>query len=152
MKPTTLHNLTWIPLMIVSFIAIVLGCAWLISDTPWLLDKEANEALLQLTFDKLFAAEINAHLPDYLTLVYRLFGWWVITIGMLLGSFVQVTKMGTTLARNTIHGVLIVMIIGFYSIEYTFIPSSPFVLLTHGITLMTGLSIWAGNKLKRFDS
>ena len=152
MKPATLHNLTWVPLMIVALTAIGLGCAWLISSEPWMLDKEANEALLRLTFDKLLSAKINAHLPDYLTLAYRFFGWWIITIGLLLGAFVQVTRMGTVPARNTIHGVLIVMLIGLYSIEYTFIPSSPFVWLTHGLALMVGISIWAGYRLKGFDS
>lgn len=138
--------------MIVALTAIGLGCAWLISSEPWMLDKETNEALLRLTFEKLFSVNINAHLPDYLTLMYRLFGWWIITIGLLLGTFVQVTRMGTTLARKAIHGVLIVILIGFYSIEYVFIPLSPFVWLTHGFSLLVVLSIWAGHQLKGFDT
>jgi len=120
MKPTTYHNLTWIPPMVVGIIAIVLGGGWLFSSEPWMLDQHANEVALQISFSELFSHNINSHLPDYLTIIYRFFGWWVITIGLLLTTFVQVTRMGTPLSRKVIHSVLVIMLIGLYTLEISF--------------------------------
>ncbi len=138
--------------MVVGIIAIVLGGGWLFSSEPWMLDQHANEVALQISFSELFSHNINSHLPDYLTIIYRFFGWWVITIGLLLTTFVQVTRMGTPLSRKVIHSVLVIMLIGLYTLEISFIPSSPFLWLTHGITILLGMSIWAGTKLRSFDS
>jgi len=151
MNPKTLHNLTWIPPMLIGLLAICLGLVWLITKEPWLLDKSANEALLGTTYTALFAAPVNAHMPDYLTLTYRFFGWWVLAIGLLIMTFVQVTRMGTRLARNSLHVVILVILVGIYIIEYRFIPSSPFVWLTHGLSGLWLLSVFAAYKLKAYD-
>ncbi len=152
MKPTTLHNLTWIPPFLIGFLAVVMGSAWVLSDSPWLLDQQANEAILRVSFQTLFHAGVNDHLPDYLRLAYRMFGWWIISVGLLVMGYVHVTRMGTVLARNTLHIILTIMLIGLYRIEYTYIPGSPFVWVTHGLMLMLALSIIASAKLKTFDS
>jgi hypothetical protein len=91
-----------------------------------MLDQPPNEALLQTSFHTLFADDINAHLPDYLLVIYRFFGWWVMSIGLLIMTYVHVTRMGTTLARNSILGVLLTILVGVAYMVFNFIPSSPF--------------------------
>jgi hypothetical protein len=151
MNPKLLHNLTWVPLSVIAVSAVALGLSWVVVVEPWLLDRAANEALLQVSFRELLAAGVNAHLPDYFRLSYRFFGWWLLSVGLLLGAYVRVTRMGTRLARNTLHLVLAIVLVGIYVIEYTFIPRSPFVWLTHGLTLLFLISFLASWKLKAFD-
>jgi hypothetical protein len=91
-----------------------------------MLDQPPNEALLQTSFHTLFADDINAYLPDYLLVIYRFFGWWVMSIGLLTMTYIQVTKMGTALARNAILGVLLFILIGVAYMVFNFIPLSPF--------------------------
>ncbi len=147
----TLHNLTWIPLALIGLSAVGLGLGWLFAPEPWLLDRAANEALLQTTFAKLFRADINRYLPDYLTLSYRFFGWWVFSIGLLLMAYILVTRLGTSLARKVIHGVLFILLGGVVYIEQTFIPDSPFVWLTWAVCVFWVLSVWASIQLKKGD-
>ena len=145
------HNLTWVPMFIVGLSALVLGVVYVTINEPWLLDKEANEKLLGVTYNTLFAQNVNQHLPNYLTLMYRFFGWWVVSIGLLISVYVLVTKMGTQLARNTLHIVTVIILTGIYCIEYHFIPETPFLWLTHSIALLFLVSIYGSVKLKQYD-
>ena len=145
------HNLTWVPMFIVGLSALVLGVVYVTINEPWLLDKEANEKLLGVTYNTLFAQNVNQHLPNYLTLMYRFFGWWVVSIGLLISVYVLVTKMGTQLARNILHIVTAIILTGTYCIEYHFIPETPFLWLTHSIALLFLVSIYGSVKLKQYD-
>ena len=71
------HNLTWVPMFIIGLSALVLGVFYVTINEPWLLNKEANEKLLGVTYNTLFAQNANRHLPNYLTLMYRILagGW-----------------------------------------------------------------------------
>jgi len=126
MNQKTIHNLSWIPLFLIGLGAVGFGLGWLFHPEPWMLDQPPNEALLQTSFSNLFAADINAHLQDYLQVIYRFFGWWVSSIGILIMTYVQVTRMGTALARNSILGVLLFILIGVTYMVLNFIPLSPF--------------------------
>ena len=145
------HNLTWVPMFIVGLSALVLGVVYVTINEPWLLDKEANEKLLGVTYNTLFAQNVNQHLPNYLTLMYRFFGWWMVSIGLLVSVYVLVTKMGTQLARNILHIVTVIILTGIYCIEYYFIPETPFLWLTHSIALLFLVSIYGSVKLKQYD-
>ena len=145
------HNLTWVPMFIIGLSALVLGVVYITINEPWLLDKEENEKLLGVTYNTLFAQNVNQHLPNYLTLMYRFFGWWVVSIGLLISVYVLVTKMGTQLARNTLHIVTVIILTGIYCIEYHFIPETPFLWLTHIIALLFLVSIYGSVKLKQYD-
>ena len=145
------HNLTWVPMFIIGLSALVLGVVYVTINEPWLLDKEANEKLLGVTYNTLFSQNVNQHLPNYLTLMYRFFGWWVVSIGLLISVYVLVTKMGTQLARNTLHIVTVIILTGIYCIEYHFIPETPFLWLTHSIALLFLVSIYGSVKLKQYD-
>ena len=145
------HNLTWVPMFIIGLSVLVLGVVYVTINEPWLLDKEANEKLLGVTYNTLFSQNVNQHLPNYLTLMYRFFGWWVVSIGLLISVYVLVTKMGTQLARNILHIVTVIILTGIYCIEYHFIPETPFLWLTHSIALLFLVSIYGSVKLKQYD-
>ena len=138
-------------MFIIGLSALVLGVVYVTINEPWLLNKEANEKLLGVTYNTLFAQNANRHLPNYLTLMYRFFGWWVVSIGLLISVYVLVTKMGTQLARNILHIVTVIILTGIYCIEYHFIPETPFLWLTHSIALLFLVSIYGSVKLKQYD-
>ena len=102
------HNLIWIPVMIIGFIAIGMGLMWALYKEPWLLDKVPNEILLKKSFKELLSAEINHYLPSYLSLVYKFFGLWLTSLGLLIINYVYITRMGTKESRFSIYLVLLV--------------------------------------------
>ncbi|MFQ6613216.1 MAG: hypothetical protein ACE5D1_00085 [Fidelibacterota bacterium] len=152
MNPKSAHNLVQIPLYLIALAAMGLGLSWVFSAEPWLRDQQANEALLGVDFHSLFQAAVNRNLPDYLRLSYRFFGWWMFSIGLLIGGFVQVTRMGTRLARVTLHTILLIMLSGIYRIEFIYISGSPFTFLTHGLLLLVLISIAGSILLGRSDT
>ena len=151
MNPKLLHNLTVIPFFILGITSFIMGFGWMLSSEPWMLDEYANTILLEESYKDLFAHPINENLPRYLTLLYRFFGLWVTTIGMLIMSFTIVTRFGTVMARNFIQSSVFITLIGISIIEYIFIPSSHFVYLTFVLWILWGVSVWAGIKLKTYD-
>jgi len=151
MNPKLLHNLTVIPFFILGITSFFMGFGWMLSSEPWMLDEYANTILLEESYKDLFAHPINENLPRYLTLLYRFFGLWVTTIGMLIMSFTIVTRLGTVMARNFIQSSFFITLIGISIIEYIFIPSSHFVYLTFVLWILWGVSVWAGIKLKTYD-
>ena len=151
MNPKLLHNLTVIPFFILGITSFFMGFGWMLSSEPWMLDEYANTILLEESYKDLFAHPINENLPRYLTLLYRFFGLWVTTIGMLIMSFTIVTRLGTVMARNFIQSSFFITLIGISIIEYIFIPSSHFVYLTFVLWILWGVSVWAGIKLKTHD-
>jgi len=151
MNPKLLHNLTVIPFFILGITSFFMGFGWMLSSEPWMLDEYANTILLEESYKDLFAHPVNENLPRYLTLLYRFFGLWVTTIGMLIMSFTIVTRLGTVMARNFIQSSFFITLIGISIIEYIFIPSSHFVYLTFVLWMLWGVSVWAGIKLKTYD-
>ena len=151
MNPKLLHNLTVIPFFILGITSFFMGFGWMLSSEPWMLDEYANTILLEESYKDLFAHPINENLPRYLTLLYRFFGLWVTTIGMLIMSFTIVTRLGTVMARNFIQSSFFITLIGISIIEYIFIPSSHFIYLTFVLWVLWGVSVWAGIKLKTYD-
>ena len=138
MKNKTKHNLIWGPLFLTGVGAVGLGLCWLFHTEPWMLDQLPNEALLQTSFSNLFASDINTYLPDYLRVIYRFLGLWVISIGLLIITYVQVTRLGTPLSRISILGVLFCILIGIGYMVFNFIPLSPFTTILY---LQAGLLI-----------
>ena len=94
-----------------------------------LIQKDSNNTIesraqgdeLEESYKDLFAHPINENLPKYLTLLYRFFGLWVTTVGMLITSFTIVTRLGTTMARGFIQISFFITLIGISIIEYIFI-------------------------------
>lgn len=147
MDQKKIHTFTWIPLFLIGLGAVGLGLSWLIHPEPWMLDQPPNEALLQTSFQNLFAANINIHLPEYLLVIYRFFGWCVLSIGLLIMTYVQITRMGTALARNAILGVLLFILIGVAYMVFNFIPLSPFKIVLYMQSLMWLTSAYFSTKL-----
>ena len=151
MTPKTLHNLTMKPFFVIGLSAFFAGFGWILSPEPWLLDESANVILLEESYESLFAANINRNLPEYLTLLYRFFGWWVSLIGLLTFGYTYVTRLGTKVSRTTIHVIYFFGLAGIFLILFKFIPSTPFMYLNTFLTLMWSVSVYAGLKLDKYD-
>ena len=130
----------------------MLGVGWLLSPEPWLWDQSANEILLKTSFEELFSVPINRAFPDYLNLSHTFFGWWIVSIGMLILSFTIVTRLGTSLAMVLNGFVLLIILIGLTIIEKMYIPTSPFLYLTWGAWILWVISVWAGIQLQKHDA
>ena len=151
MTPKTLHNLTMMPFFVIGLSAFFAGFGWILSPEPWLLDESANVILLEESYENLFAEKINRNLPEYLTLLYRFFGWWVSMIGLLTFGYTYVTRLGTKVSRTTIHVIYFFGLAGIFLILFNFIPSTPFMYLNTFLTLMWSVSVYAGLKLDKYD-
>jgi len=151
MSPKTLHSLTFVPFFILGVTSFLMGFGWLLSPEPWMLDESANIIILEESYASLFSESVNRNLPQYLTLLYRFFGLWVITIGMLITSFTIVTRLGTPMSRGFIQVSFFITLLGISIIEWFFIPTSHFVYLTYILWLLWVTSVWAGIKLKKYD-
>ena len=147
MNQGTIHNVVWIPLFIIGLVAIGLGVLWCLHPEPWLLDQSPNELILQTTFLNLFSAKINTYLPDYLTVIYRFLGWWLLTSGLLIIIYLRVTRLGTKLARNCLNMILFIVLIGLYYFVFSFIPQSPFVPLLYVLTVLLLSSIYFSTRI-----
>lgn len=142
-----IRTLVTVPMYIIGVSTCILGLGWLLSPEPWLLDQHANEVVLQMSFDQLFAADINTNLGAYLTVIYRFFGWWVFSIGLFTLAYTTATKLETKRSRNILYGVLSVIIAVVYVLELKFIPSSPFLYAAYSLAAMILVSFFASKKL-----
>ena len=122
--------------MLIGLSALGLGLEWCFHPEPWLIDQRPNEALLQTSFNTLFLEKINAQLPTYLTVLYRFFGFWLTSIGLLIITYVKVTRMGTSFARNVLLGVIFIILVGIYYLMLNFIPTSLFLPLVHILAIL----------------
>ena len=148
MNQQTIHNLTWAPIFLVGVAALAFGFVWVLHPEPWLLDQPANEALLQTSFNELFSEDVNKFLPSYLIIIYRLFGLWLITIGLLVLSYVKITKLGTKQARYPIYLTLLITLISMYYLVFKYLPTSPLIPTLYIFTLLLGLSIYFSSRIR----
>ena len=149
MKKRTIHNLIWIPIVLIGLSALGLGLKWCFHPEPWLIDQRPNEALLQTSFNTLFLEKINAQLPTYLTVIYRFFGFWLTSIGLLIITYVKVTRMGTSFSRNVLLGVIFIILVGIYYLLLNFVPTSLFLPLVHILAILWITSTFFSMTLKK---
>ena len=142
MNQKIIHNFIWTPIFLIGVVALVFGFIWAFHPEPWLLDQSPNEALLQTTFKNLFAYEANKFLPSYLIVVYKFFGLWLITIGLLVLSYVKVTKLGTKQAQLSIYSTLFLTLVSMYYLIFKYLPTSPLIPVLYAFTFLLGLSIY----------
>ena len=136
------HNLTWIPIFLIGILTISLGVVWCVLEQPWLLDKSANEVLLQTSFDVLLSEKINMGRPSYLKIIYRFLGLYMLTIGFLIIGYVYITRLGTKIARNCIFLILFVTLLGIYFLVLNYLPSSPLMPVLYLLTFCLFLSVF----------
>ena len=101
-----------VPFLIIGFMAFLLGLLWLFVPDPWMLDKSANVILLDESYSSLFSEPINRNLPKYLTLLYRFFGVWGTSLGLLILAFTIITRLGTKMARGFSQVITLFTLIG----------------------------------------
>ena len=147
MNQKTIHNLIWIPIFLIGIVSLAFGLIWIFHPEPWLIDQPANEALLQTSFNELFSDDANRFLPSYLIVTYRFLGLWLIIIGLLVLSYVKITKLGTKLARLLIHSTLFLTLISMYYLIFMYLPTSPLIPTLYIFTLLLGLSIYFSSRI-----
>ena len=148
MNQRIIHNLVWFPIFFIGVTALIFGLIWVWHPQPWLIDRSPNEVLLQTTFEKLFSFEPNKHLSFYLKVIYRFFGLWLTTIGLLVIMFVRVTKLGTKQARTSIYTIMTFVLIVLYYLMFTFLESSPLLPSLYLFTLLLGISIHSSTLIR----
>ena len=142
MNQKTVHNLIWTPIFLIGTVSLAFGLIWIFHPEPWLVDQPANEALLQTSFNEIFSYSANKFLPSYLTVIYKFFGLWLITIGLLVLSHVKATRLGTRQARVLIHSTLLITLLSMYYLTFKYLPSSPLIPALYIFTFLLGLSIY----------
>ena len=148
MSKTTYRSF-WIPIFIIGVVLMILGPRWMISEEPWLLDKVANEELLEMSFDELFSNDINSTLPEYLRTIYKFFGLWVTTIGVLLLSMLKFFDLNSFKSRKVIHKITGVLLIFSLYLGHTRIPNSPFIYLMWFFVIIYFISFIASWRIKK---
>ena len=141
------HNFTWGPLLVIGIILNILGVVLCIHKEPWLLNQIPNEALLQTSFSILLSEKINNGLPHFLTMIYRLFGLWLLTTGSIIICYVYVTRLGTKVARDSIFLVLSVTLVAIYYLTFSYFPSSPLLPILHFFAICLVSSIFCSKYL-----
>ena len=147
MNQKTIHNFIWAPISLIGVVSLAFGSIWILHPEPWLLDQPANEALLQTSFNELFSYDANKFLPSYLIVIYRFFGLWLITIGLLVLSLVKITRLGTKQARFLIHSTLFLTLLSMYYLIFKYLPTSPLIPTLYVFTLFLGLSIYFSSRI-----
>ena len=142
------YKLFLIPIFIIGLTLTLLGPRWMIVEEPWLLDKVANEETLQMSFDELFSHEANSSLPEYLRTIYRFFGLWVTTLGVLFCSQVLVVDLKQKRPRLTLLTIMGVLLVFALFLGHTRIPSSPFIYLMWTYVVLYLVSAYASWKLE----
>lgn len=136
-----------LPLLILGIILMLMGLGWIFSSEPWMLDKFANEQRLNMKFDKLFEAEINSTLPEYLKQIYRFFGLWVFVIGLFISSFSRKQLIENKNLRLTLLSCISILVYFGMFMAYWLIPSSPFVFLGWLAVILHSISLFAHFKI-----
>ena len=147
MDQKTIHNFVWAPIFLIGVVSLAFGFIWILHPEPWLLDQPANESLLQTSFNELFLDDANKFLPSYLIVIYRFLGLWLITIGLLVLSYVKITKLGTKQARVLIHSTLFITLISMCYLIFKHLPSSPLVPTLYVFTFLLGLSVYFSSRI-----
>ena len=148
MNQKTIHNFIWAPILLIGLVSLAFGFIWVLHPEPWLLDQPANEALLQTSFNELFSEDANKFLPSYLIVIYRFLGLWLITIGLLVLSYVKITKLGTKQARVLIHSTLFINLLSMYYLIFKYLPTSPLIPTLYIFTFLLGLSIYFSSRIE----
>jgi len=117
-----------------------MGLAWIFAPEPWLLDKSANEILLQTTYKELFLREGNEFLKAYLQGLYGFFGLWIFSVGLMIVVYVKATGLDTERVRKYIYLTLVAISTGAYILIVTYIPTSYFLWVNHGVIISVVIS------------
>ena len=142
------HNLVWLPMATIGLVVLLLGLTWFIHPEPWLLDRAPNEALIRTTFQNLFSASINRHLPLYLKVIYKFLGLCLIATSLLTLSYLNITRLGTRSSRKHLYALFFLILLGIYYLIFTYLQSSPLKPILYVLTLLYVFSVVSSVFLK----
>jgi len=147
MTKQRLQHLATVPVLLIGLGSMLMGLAWIVVPEPWLLDKWANEILLQTSFDALFATPGNEFVAAYLKGLYSFFGLWIFSFGLLVVLYVRSAGFERRRVRNRLYLALALILAITYYLQFTFIPTSHFVWVSHSFLLSLALSYLASRRL-----
>ncbi|MFQ6674871.1 MAG: hypothetical protein ACE5LH_00855 [Fidelibacterota bacterium] len=123
-SPRLLHPLSWVPLVLMGLVAVVAGFLGLVAKVS----------------------------PVPGTEIHRFSGLWLMALGGVICAYVFITLMGTRRARNTLLVILGIVMAFLLYLEITFIPQSPFLILTYVLLVPYLISLWASVRLNREEN
>lgn len=136
----SISTLSWGLLLLIGAVAVLTGLGFLLLSQPWTLDRQANEKLLSMTFEQLFATAPT--LPNYLVVLYRFFGLFLASFGLLLTVLAATSyRQGQSWAWWTVLLAVGASILVQTYLIVSFIPSSPFLWLDLGIVVLWAISL-----------
>ena len=147
MKQETIEKLVLVPIMLIGLGSMTMGLLSILLPEPWLLDQAANEMLLQRSYAELLALAGNEYLGDYLKGLYSFFGLWVFALGLMVAAYVMATKMETRRSRSIVHLALALILAMAYTLQFKYIPTSPFLWVSHSFLASLGVSFLAARRL-----
>ena len=130
------------PVIIIATVICISGIRWLVSSEPWILDQEANEERLAMTFNELFLIEGNDTLSDYLKQIYRFLGLYVFGTGLMLIVFAANKFFKEKSFRNKYLIVLGILLFTNIFLAYFWISSSHFIYIMWGAILLYLISLY----------
>ena len=148
MNQSTVHNLVWFPIFLIGLSALCFGLLWTMYSKPWLIDQASSDIVLQTSLQNLLSIETNKLLPKYLIAIYRFFGLWLITTGLLTLSYVKITRLGTIKSRYGIHFIFFIVLCSMYYLVFIYFPTPTLAPALHFISLLLGVSIYFSFHIK----
>ena len=132
--------LSWSLLLIIGAVAVLTGLGFLLLSQPWTLDRQANEKLLGMSFEQLFTTAPT--LPNYLGVVYRFFGLFLASFGLLLAVLSATGyRQGQSWAWWMVLAAVGASILVQTYLIVSLIPSSPFFWLDLGVVVLWVISL-----------
>jgi len=147
LKQETIQKLVTVPILLIGIGSMAMGLLWIFLPEPWLLDQAANELLLQRSYAELLTLAGNEYLADYLKGLYGFFGLWIFALGLMVAAFVVATKMESRRSRGIVHLALTLILVMAYTLQFKYIPTSPFLWVSHSFMASLGVSFLAARRL-----
>ena len=147
MHQRSVHNFIWVPITLIGLIAVAIGLISILNPELWMLDKASNELIIGLSFEELFSSKSNKGLPIYIKTLYRFFGVWLISIGMLIFAYIRVTRLATYRAQESIYSVLIITLVSLFYMTFTLLPISQLKTVLVIMAFLLGISMYFSRKL-----
>ena len=126
---------------------MAIGLILILNPEPWMLDKASNELILGLSFEELFLYKSNKNLPIYIIVLYRFFGVFLISIGMLIFVYIRVTRLATHRSQSSIYSVLMITLVSLFYMTFTFLPISKLKTVLVIMTFLLIISMYFSKKL-----
>ena len=144
MNKKLVHNLVWIPIFLFGLIIILLGLYWGSDNRSMIVKKMQNEILSE---NSSYVFEGIGEIDSYSLVTYKFFGLSTVFAGMLIVTYLYVTRLGTGIARNALYIVLSTILVAAYYLVFTHDLEEPFLPLICVLSIFVFFSFYFSNQL-----